>query len=135
MIEVNPSVRVYKIQDAVGNTRVVHRNMLLEVNFLPCPGLDRIEFAHVADQSLTEEESDQQDCISEEETASVSGVLAQGENTQDMSDSRDGEGLAVSSNEGSPEPELFVTNEQLQPSSTLSPALQRSELVICTYLF
>lgn len=32
-----PSIHVYKIRDRAGNERMVHRNLLLQVNFLPLP--------------------------------------------------------------------------------------------------
>lgn len=35
VVDVRPDIHVYKIQDGAGRTRVVHRNLLLEVNFLP----------------------------------------------------------------------------------------------------
>lgn len=35
VLDTNPSIHIYKIQDQSGNTRVVHRNLLLQANFLP----------------------------------------------------------------------------------------------------
>lgn len=40
LVDVNPDIHVYKIKDATGRRKVVHRNLLLEVNFLPIPGID-----------------------------------------------------------------------------------------------
>uniref|UniRef100_A0AAV2MMH4 ribonuclease H n=1 Tax=Knipowitschia caucasica TaxID=637954 RepID=A0AAV2MMH4_KNICA len=37
VIDTNPNIHVYRISDAEGNERVVHRNLLLNVNFLPLP--------------------------------------------------------------------------------------------------
>ena len=123
VVGVNPSINVYKIQDAVGPTRVVHRNLLLEVNFLPLPGLDQAESADATDQSWAEEESDEEDGVAEDdEMASVSGELTQGEIAKDVSDSRDDEELSISSLDDSPVSELAVTEEHAQPSPALSPA-------------
>ncbi|KAI4899214.1 hypothetical protein NFI96_005203 [Prochilodus magdalenae] len=41
--DVNPDIHVYKIKDFTGRTRVVHRNLLLEVNFLLLPDIDQSE--------------------------------------------------------------------------------------------
>ena len=123
VVGVNPSINVYKIQDAVGHTRVVHRNLLLEVNFLPLPGLDQAESADATDQSWGEEDSDEEDCVADgDEMASVSGELTQGEIAKDVSDSRDDEELSISSLDDSPVSELAVTEEHAQPSPALSPA-------------
>jgi len=69
VIGVNPSVHVYTIQDAVGHTKGVHRNLLLEVIFLPLPGMDQGKIAHARS---TNDESDQEDCVSDDEMASLS---------------------------------------------------------------
>ena len=72
--------------------------LLLEVIFLPLPGFDQNESAHATDRSWAEEESDEEDCVSDDdEMASVSGELTRGENAQDMSDSRDEVELSISS--------------------------------------
>lgn len=75
VVGANPGIHVYKIQDAAGHTRVVHRNLLLEVNFLPISGLDQIEDTCAFNLSLTSEESCQADGGSG--TTSVLGVLDQ----------------------------------------------------------
>lgn len=38
----NPSIHVYKICDRAGNERTVHRNLLLQVNFLSLPDRDSV---------------------------------------------------------------------------------------------
>lgn len=43
VVGVNPNIYVYKIQDATGHTRVVHRNLLLDVNFLLLPEMNQRE--------------------------------------------------------------------------------------------
>jgi len=127
VVGVNPSIHVYKLQDTAGHTRVVHRNRLLEVNFLPLPGEDQGEDAHVSGQSLISEESDQEDCDCGDGTASMSGILIQGDDAQagdaqELSDSGDVEEPAVSSPRDLPESELADTGELVQPSPVLSPA-------------
>uniref|UniRef100_A0AAV2JJ45 Uncharacterized protein n=1 Tax=Knipowitschia caucasica TaxID=637954 RepID=A0AAV2JJ45_KNICA len=37
VVDANPNIHVYKISDVDGRTKVVHRNLLLNVNFLPLP--------------------------------------------------------------------------------------------------
>uniref|UniRef100_A0A3P9PXQ3 Integrase catalytic domain-containing protein n=1 Tax=Poecilia reticulata TaxID=8081 RepID=A0A3P9PXQ3_POERE len=37
VVKVHPEIHVYKIQDTEGHTKVVHRNLLLDVSFLPVP--------------------------------------------------------------------------------------------------
>ncbi|KAI2646030.1 Retrovirus-related Pol polyprotein [Labeo rohita] len=59
VVEVNPDVHVYKIRDATGRSKVVHRNLLLEVNFLPIPGIDEEPSSSEPDQPLIFVESDQ----------------------------------------------------------------------------
>lgn len=39
VVDVNPNIHVYKISDREGHTKIVHKNLLLDVNFLPIPDL------------------------------------------------------------------------------------------------
>lgn len=55
----------------------------MEVNFLPLPGMDQSGHVCAADLSLESEESDQEDCDSGDEAASVHEVLVQDDETQD----------------------------------------------------
>lgn len=48
-----PSIHVYKIRDRAGNERTVHRNLLLQVNFLPLPETDRISSGHETNDTHT----------------------------------------------------------------------------------
>lgn len=59
VVDVNPDIHVYKIKDATGRMKVVHRNLLLEVNFLLIPGITEGSSPTETDQSLTSAESDQ----------------------------------------------------------------------------
>ncbi|XP_016112414.1 LOW QUALITY PROTEIN: uncharacterized protein [Sinocyclocheilus grahami] len=59
VVDRNPDIHVYKIKDAAGRTKVVHRNLLLEVNFLPIPGIIEGSRPTETDQPLTSAESDQ----------------------------------------------------------------------------
>ena len=86
VVGVNPNIHVYKIQDAEGHEKVVHRNLLLEVNFLPLPGLCQGEDSCAIDTLLDSEESDQ------DETDSVSGVLTQDDDTLGLLNNGDEEG-------------------------------------------
>lgn len=61
VVGANSGIYVYKIEDAAGHKLVVHRNLLLKVNFLPISGLDQIEDACVSEMSFTSEESGQAD--------------------------------------------------------------------------
>lgn len=65
----NPDIHVYKIKDVSGRTRVVHRNLLLEVNFLPLPALSQSEDAQNADQDVSDCASD----LEEGNDVSISG--------------------------------------------------------------
>ena len=78
VIGVNSSLHVYKIKDVTGRTRTVHRNLLLEVNFLPVPEISMDEDAHGHDQSLTSNVSDE-DCDNDEEEDT--SVIAQEDDT------------------------------------------------------
>ncbi|KAG1950295.1 interleukin-1 receptor accessory protein-like 1-A [Pimephales promelas] len=89
VVGANPNIHVYKIQDAEGHTRVVHRNLLLEVNFLPFSAMDESQDTHANDQSLISEGSAQEDCDSGDDTASVSGLLAQDDSAPNLSNSGD----------------------------------------------
>ena len=139
VVDSNPTIHVYKIQDVAGHTRVVHRNRLLQVNFLPLPGLDQGENTldqgedtldegeltldqgedtHATDQSLvTEKESDQEDC---EGTGSVSEVRTQ-DDSQDLLESGDVVEAADSSPDDSLEPNMTDTEELVQSSPGPSP--------------
>ncbi len=59
VVDVNPGIHVYKIKDATGRMKVVHRNLLLEVNFLPISGIDEGSSSSEPDQPLIVVESDQ----------------------------------------------------------------------------
>lgn len=61
VVDVNPDIHVYRIKDATGRTKVVHRNLLLEVNFLPIPGIDEESSFSETDQPLICAESNQDD--------------------------------------------------------------------------
>jgi len=121
VVGANPNIHVYKIQDAEGHTRVVHRNLLLEVNFLPFSGMDESQDTHANDQSLISEGSAQEDCDSGDDTASVSGLLAQDDSAPNLSNSGDGEGLAVLSPEVPLESESADSVELDQSSPVNSP--------------
>jgi len=123
VVGVNPNIHVYKIQDAEGHARVVHRNLLLEVNFLPFSGMDESQDADANDQSLTSEESDQDDCdCGGDDAASVSGLLTQDDSAQNLSDSRDGERLAVLPPGVPPESKSADSGELVQSTPLHSPA-------------
>lgn len=121
VVGANPNIHVYKIQDAEGRTRVVHRNLLLEVNFLPLSGMDESQDTHANDQSLASEESAQEDCDCDDDRASVSELLTQDDSAQNLSNSRDGESLAVLSPEVPLESESADSEELDQSSSVQSP--------------
>lgn len=71
VVGANPNIHVYKIQDVEGYTRVMHRILLLEANFLPLSGMNESWNAPANDQSLTSKESDQEDCDCGDDAASV----------------------------------------------------------------
>lgn len=121
VVGVNPDIHVYKIQDAAGHTKVVHRNLLLEVNFLPLSGMDRAEDTCASDQSFISEESDQDNVG--DGTTSMLGQLDLDDNAQDLSGlCMDGEGLDVSPSADSPESESADSEEQIQPGAVSGPA-------------
>lgn len=70
---------------------MVHKNLLLEVNFLPLSGMDQVEDTCAIDVSFISDESDQAD--DGDGTTSMLGALDEGDNTQDLSVSRNGVGL------------------------------------------
>lgn len=74
VVEVNPDIHVYRIRDASGRTKVVHRNLLLEVNFLPIVGIDKEQSTSENNQPLIIVESDQNgaDQDSSEDLSAVS---------------------------------------------------------------
>lgn len=121
VVGANPNIHVYKIQNAEGRTRVVHRNLLLEVNFLPLSRMDESQDTHAHDQSLVSEESVQEDCDCDDDRASVSMLLTQDDSAQNLSNSRDGEILAVLSPEVPLESESTDSEELDQSSSVQSP--------------
>lgn len=59
VIGVNPAIHVYKIRDVSGCTMVVHRNLLLEVNFFPLSGMDHSNDTNDTDQLLVCSEAEQ----------------------------------------------------------------------------
>lgn len=122
VVGANPNIHVYRIQDAEGHTRVVHRNLLLEVNFLPLSGSDESQNAHANDQSLTSEESDQEDCDCGDDAASVSELLTQDDSAQNLSSSGDGERLAVFSPEVPADSDSADSEELVQSTPVHSPA-------------
>ncbi len=63
VVDVKPDIHVYKIKDATGRTKVVHRNLLLEVNFLPILGIDEGSNSSEPDQPLIFVESDRNDGV------------------------------------------------------------------------
>ncbi|KAF7669961.1 hypothetical protein LDENG_00105450 [Lucifuga dentata] len=77
VVDMNPGIHVYKIQDAAGQIRVVHRNLLLEVNFLPLPHMDHSGHTDTTTQSFADDESDQEDCGSSDGTVSLSETPSQ----------------------------------------------------------
>ncbi|KAJ8010022.1 hypothetical protein DPEC_G00070650 [Dallia pectoralis] len=120
VVGANPNIHVYKIQDAEGRTKVVHRNLLLEVNFLPLAGMDESQDTNADDQSLVSEESVLEDSDCGDDTAWMSGLLTQDE-SQNLSNSRDGESLAVLSPEVPLESESADSEEVDQSSPVRSP--------------
>uniref|UniRef100_A0AAV2LR93 ribonuclease H n=1 Tax=Knipowitschia caucasica TaxID=637954 RepID=A0AAV2LR93_KNICA len=58
VIDTNPNIHVYRISDAEGNERVVHRNLLLNVNFLPlseiCNESNDTDLSLVSDDSAVD---------------------------------------------------------------------------------
>lgn len=122
VVGVNPSIHVYKIQDIGGRTRVVHRNRLLEVNFLPFPELEQGENASAIGQAFDDGESDEEDCDSGDGMDPVSGVWSEGGVAHDLTDSVEVEGPVVSSFTDSLESVLAVTDGLVQFSPVASPA-------------
>lgn len=61
VVDVNPDIHVYKIRDGEGRTRVVHRNLLLRVNFLPISSVDEGLRPSEMDQPLIGADSDKND--------------------------------------------------------------------------
>lgn len=88
---------------------------------MPLSGMDESQDTHAKDQSLASEESDQEDCDCDDDTASVSRLLTQNDSAQNLSDSREGESLAVLSPEVPPESESADSEELDQPSPVHSP--------------
>lgn len=120
VIGANPNIHVYKIQDTAGHTKVVHRNLLLEVNFLPLSGLDECLDADANAQSFTSEESDREDCG--DDTVSVVEFLTTDNCARNLSDSADGEGATVSSPGVTPQSEPVLSDNLIVDSPVLSSA-------------
>lgn len=115
VVDANHGIHVYKIQDAAGQTKVVHRNLLLEVNFLPLPGKDQCGDAQATALSLESQESDQEDCDSGDETAPVCGLLAQGSGTQNQTHFSEEQGSATLSLDVSEASGPVDIEEEIQP--------------------
>lgn len=120
VIGANPNIHVYKIRDTAGHTRVVHRNLLLEVNFLPLSGLDECLDAHANDRSFTSEESDREDCG--DDAVSVVELLTNDDCARNLPDSAAGEGATVSSPGVPSQPEPILSDELVMDSPVLSSA-------------
>lgn len=129
VIEANPTLHVYKIKDARGHTRTVHRNLLLEVNFLPLPETEMDENAPDQDQSLINNESDE-DCENDENTSVIS--TAQENDTCDRLPGSSGSLLDNSVNhhpassetmsEANPIDSSFIASAELSPIPVASHA-------------
>lgn len=66
IIEANPKNHVYKIKDATGHCKVVHRNLLLDVNFLPLR-----DALAASPQSISLSDDDLSDSIEADELCSL----------------------------------------------------------------
>lgn len=51
VVETNPKCHIYKISDVVGHCKVVHRNLLLEVNFLPVQDAQETQSLNVSSKA------------------------------------------------------------------------------------
>ncbi|KAL7851888.1 hypothetical protein SRHO_G00176730 [Serrasalmus rhombeus] len=118
VVSVDPSIHVYKIKDAAGRIRVVHRNLLMEVNFLPVPGLFQSEDNNGANQSLTEE-SDPEDHDDDRQTALVPEVL-----THDVE--------SVSNSSGDNESQLSCAKESTESDMTIAEEIPLADPAPCT---
>lgn len=121
VVDANHRIHVYKIEDAAGQTKVVHRNLLLEVNFLPLPGKDQCGDAQATALSLESQESDQEDCDSDDETAPVCGLLAQDSGTQNQAHFGEEQESAVLSLDVSETSGPADFEEEIQPIPVPSP--------------
>ncbi|XP_024118290.1 uncharacterized protein LOC112139697 [Oryzias melastigma] len=90
VVDVKPDIHVYTIQDTAGRTRVVHRNLLLGVNFLPVSEQDSGTDTHSLDVSVEDEVSDSAGHGSDDGESSLFAILPQDISEHDLSHPLDG---------------------------------------------